>query len=92
MRLSSAFIAVVNCSEQLCDAHEVCLLQIFEAGESLVEILRQVKHLLRYFNNFSFLGTGRLYEFLDDFICNQCISLKLLANLEGDIERTDAYQ
>ena len=38
--------AVVNCSEQLRDAHKVCLLQIFEAWECFVEILRQVENFL----------------------------------------------
>ena len=42
----------VNCSQQLRDADEVRLLQIFESGEHSVEILRQVEHFLRNFDDF----------------------------------------
>ena len=45
----------LNWSEQLRDAHEVGLFQIFETRESFVEILRQIKHFLGHLNDLFFL-------------------------------------
>ena len=76
---------ILNCSEQLRDAHEVRLLQIFEAWERLVEILRQEKHLLRDLNNLFLFTTGHLDKFLHDHVGNQGVLLKLLAYFECNV-------
>jgi hypothetical protein len=64
----------------------VCLLQIFEAGEGFVEILRQVEDLLRHFNDLFFFRAGDLNQLLNDHVSNQGVSLELLANLESDVK------
>jgi len=68
----------------------VCSLQIFEAGECPVEILRQVKDLLRHLDYFFFLGAGNQNQFLNDLVSDQSIPLELLANLKCNVERADA--
>ena len=80
---------VLNSSEQLCDAHEVSLFQIFESREGFVEILRQEEHLLRYFNDFLFLRARNLHQLLHDTVSDQGVPLELLADLESNVERAN---
>lgn len=51
-------------SEQLSDDHEVTLLQVFEAREGFVEVLRQIEHFLGDFDDV-WLGTPAHFNHLD---------------------------
>ena len=77
-------------SQELCNAHEVRLFQIFEAGEGLVEILRQVEHFLGHFDDCIFLRLGCLDELLHDGVRDERLALQLLADFEGNVKSTDA--
>ena len=76
----------LNSSQELCNFNEVRLLEIFEARERFVEILRQVEHFLRDLDDLIFGGLRSLHKLLHDVVVDERIPLELLHDFEGDIE------
>ena len=73
----------------MCNAHKVCLFQVFESWEGFVEILSQIEHLLGYSNDLFFLRSCDGDKFLDNLISDESVSLELLTNLESNIQGAD---
>ena len=75
---SYLFLIVVNCvcfSEQLGDAHKVCLFQVLKSREGFVEILGEVEHLLGNLDDLLLLGTCHLDKLLHDGVRDEGVSL-----------------
>ena len=69
----------------MCNAHKVCLFQVFESREGFVEILSKVEHLLGYSNDLFLFRSCYGDKFLDNLVCDKSVPLELLANLESDV-------
>ena len=68
----------------------MCLFEVVEAGEGLVEVLSKEENLLRDVDDLLLLGVGDPDETLDDLVCDEVLAFELLANLEGNIKGTDS--
>ena len=68
------------------------LLQIFEAWEGTVEILRQVEHLLRDLDDLFLSGVSNFNQLPHDSVRDEVVPLELLADLEGNVERPNAHK
>ena len=79
-------------SQELRNGDKVCLLEIFKPWTYLIEILSQVEHLLRDLNYVFLLGLGNLNQWLHDCCSDQILALKLLTDLEGNVEGTNSHQ
>jgi len=67
----------------------VCFLQIFEAWELLVEVLSQVKNLLRHIQDLILTHLAHIDETGDDLSVNQLFFLELFTNLQGNVDCSD---
>lgn len=71
------------------DNTEMCLLQILKSWELSVEILSQVEDFLGYIQNGVFVHAALLDQLVDHDSIDEILSLKLLANLQSDIDCTN---
>ena len=67
-------------------------LEVFEAGELLVEVLSQVQNFLRHVKNLVLAHLAYIYKPGDYLRIDQLFLLELLANLQGNVNCTDGKQ